>query len=324
MLNMAVFGPGNWAGRLVGSVQGKSEKVTFKAAASRDPEKHAEFGAKFGIAVAGRDDVLADPAIDAVLIATAHSDHRDLAVAAAGQGKHVFLEKPMALTVADARRIVDACDRAKVKLAHGFNRRFSPAYLEMLRRLHGSEIGELLHLEGQFSGPSGYSLKPGMWRAERTECPAGAMTARGIHALDAMISMAGPVKSVFCHSENRVIGVDVDDVTSGLLRFDSGATGYIASHHATGEIWRLQVYGTRGWMEMRGDTDLAIRTLGNDPETVPLVAADKERAELEAFADSVAGRKPYPVTNQQALNGIAAIEAMVASSQSGRLEPIHQ
>lgn len=323
MLKMAVFGPGKWASRLVGSVQGKSDKVAFAAAASRDPDKHAEFAAKFGISIAGREEVLADPAIDAVLIATAHSDHPDLAIAAAAQGKHVFLEKPMALTVEDARRIVDACDKAGVKLAHGFNRRFSPAYLEMLKRLHGSEIGELLHLEGQFSGPSGYALKTGMWRAERAECPAGAMTARGIHALDAMISMAGPVKSVFCHSENRVIGVDIDDVTSGLLRFDSGATGYIASHHATGEIWRLQVYGSKGWMEMRGDTELVICTLGNDAETVPLVATDKERAELEAFADCVAGRKSYPVTKQQALNGIAVIEAMVASSQTGELQPIH-
>lgn len=324
MLNMAVFGPGNWAGRLVGSVQGKSDKVAFKAAASRNPDKHAEFAAKFGISIAGRDEVLADPAIDAVLIATAHSDHRDLAIAAAEQGKHVFLEKPMALTAADARQIIEACDKARVKLAHGFNRRFSPAYREMLKRLHASEIGELLHLEGQFSGPSGYSLKPGMWRAERAECPVGAMTARGIHALDAMISMAGPVKSVFCFSENRVIGVDVDDVTSGLLRFDSGATGYISSHHATGEIWRLQVYGSKGWMEMRGDTDLVVRTLGNEPEAIPLIATDKERAELEAFADCIAGTKPYPATNQQALNGIAVIEAMVASSQSGALQPIHQ
>ncbi|QKV19678.1 Gfo/Idh/MocA family protein [Oricola thermophila] len=324
MLNIAVFGSGKWADRLVGSVQGKSEKIAFKAAASRNPDRHVDFGEKYGIAIRNYHEVLADPAIDAVLIATAHSSHRDLAVMAAEAGKHVFIEKPLALTVADAERIIAACDKAKVRLAHGFNRRFAPAYLEMVRRLHASEIGEMLHLEGQFSGPSGYALKPGTWRAERAECPAGAMTARGIHALDAMISMAGPVKSVFCYSERRVLDVDIDDVTSALLRFDSGVTGYLASHHATGEIWRLQAYGTRGWLEMRGDTDLVICKLGNDPERIPLVGTDKERAELEAFADFVAGGRAYPVTNQQALNGIAVVEAMISSAQSGRDTAIHQ
>ncbi|WP_041375871.1 Gfo/Idh/MocA family protein [Polymorphum gilvum] len=322
MLNLAIFGSGRWAERLVGSVQGKSDRVAFKAAASRTPDAHRDFGEEFGLAVVSRDEAIADPAIDAVVIATAHSDHRDLAVSAAAAGKHVFVEKPLALTSADARAMIQACDKAGVVIAHGFNRRFAPAYQDMLRRLYGSEIGELLHLEGQFSGPSGYMLKPGMWRAERAECPAGAMTARGIHALDAMIAMAGPVKTVYCHSETRVLPVDVDDVTSALLRFASGATGYIASHHATGEIWRLQVYGSKGWMEMRGDGDLLIRTLGNEPEAIAMAPLDKERAELEAFADAVAGSRPYPVTNAQALNGIAVIEAMVASAVSGAPQSI--
>ena len=322
MLRMAVFGPGKWAQRLVGSVQGKSSKVVFSAAASRRPDEHGDFGERFGIPVRSREEVLADPGIDAILIATAHSEHVEQALAAAAAKKHVFVEKPLALTHRDAERIVRACEEAGVRLGHGFNRRFSPAYLEMLRRLHASEIGELLHLEGQFSGPSGYDLKPGGWRASREECPAGAMTARGIHALDAMISMAGPVRSVFADSGNRVLPVDIDDVTSALLRFASGATGYIASHHATAEIWRLQIYGSKGWMEMRGDTDLTMATLKTAPETIPLTASDKERAELEAFADCVASGKNYPVTNAQAVNGIAVIEAMVASSRTGQAQPI--
>lgn len=317
MLRMAILGPGNWAKRLVGSVQGKSGTVKFTAAGSRAPERHGEFGEAFGIPVVPYADILKRGDVDAVLIATPHSEHRDQAIAAAKGGKHVFCEKPLALTAADADAIIAACAEAGVVLGHGFNRRFTPAYREIVRRISAGEIGQVLHVEGQFSGPSGFAIKPGAWRGDRVECPAGAMTPRGIHALDAMISLAGPVAQVFAYSDRRVIEADIDDVTSALVKFSGGATGYIASHHATGEIWRLQVYGSKGWLEMRGDSELVFQPVGGAAETVPLEAVDKERAELEAFAEAVAGRAPYPVTAEQARNGIAVVEAIVKSAGSG-------
>lgn len=322
MLNAAILGPGRWAARLVDSVQGRSNRLRFVAAGSHDPDRHAEFGDRFAMPVATYEAILADPAVEAVVIATPHSLHRPHAIAAAEAGKHVLVEKPLATTREDAQAIIAACRTAGVKLAHGFNRRFAPAYLEMLRRVHEVDIGELLHVEGQFSGPSGYRLKRGMWRADRAEAPAGAMTPRGIHALDSLISMAGPVISVFAYSEHRELAVDVDDVTSALLRFGSGVTGYIAAHQATAEIWRVLATGTRGWMEMRGPTELVVCTLESEPERIPLEAVDMERAELEAFADFVAGGS-YPVSNAQAVNGVAVIEAMVASARSGQLVRLH-
>ncbi|AEQ52545.1 Gfo/Idh/MocA family protein [Pelagibacterium halotolerans] len=318
MLNIAILGPGNWAKRLVGSVQGRSESVRFSVAGSRAPERHADFGAAFGIPVVPYASVYARENVDAVLIATPHSEHRDQAIAAARAGKHVFCEKPLALSAADADAIIAECDRAGVVLAHGFNRRFAPAYLEMARRIGAGELGTLLHIEGQFSGPSGLALKPGAWRATREQCPAGAMTARGIHALDTMIALAGPVSRVFAQSDRRVLEVDVDDVTSGLLRFAGGVTGYIASHHATAEIWRIQAYGTKGWLEMRSDNVLTFSPTDGANETVALDQVDKERSELEAFAAAVGGTAAYPVTSTQARNGIAVLQAMAQSAVSGQ------
>ena len=318
MLRMAILGPGNWAKRLVGSVQGKSGTVRFTVAGSRVPEKHREFGEAFGIPVVPYADILTRNDVDAVLIATPHSEHRDQAIAAAKAGKHIFCEKPLALTAADADAIIAACGEAGVVLGYGFNRRFTPAYQEIIRRIAAGDIGQVLHVEGQFSGPSGFAIKPGAWRGDRAECPAGAMTPRGIHALDAMISVVGSVVQVFAYSDRRVIQADIDDVTSALVKFSSGATGYIASHHATGEIWRLQFYGSKGWLEMCGDSELVFQPVGGAAETVPLEAVDKERAELEAFAEAVAGRTRYPVTAAEARNGIAVIEAIVKSAGSGR------
>src|SRR5690554_6618209 len=105
VVRRAILGPGNWAKRLVGSVQGKSGMVKFTAAGSRAPERHGEFGEAFGIPVVPYADILARGDVDAVLFATPHSEHRDQAIAAAKGGKHVFCEKPLALTAADADAI---------------------------------------------------------------------------------------------------------------------------------------------------------------------------------------------------------------------------
>jgi len=200
MLNAAIYGMGNWAGRLIDSVKA-SDKIRIVKGISRNPDKHSEFTAKTGTpVVSSYADVLKDPQIDAVVLATPHSLHHDHIVAAARAGKHVFCEKPLTLTRATAEAAVAACRAAGVTLGLGFNRRYTPAFLEMSRRISAGEIGEVLHIEGQHSGPSGYRLKAGNWRATRAESPGGGMAARGIHTLDSMIHIAGLVNSVYAHS----------------------------------------------------------------------------------------------------------------------------
>jgi len=137
-----------------------------------------------------------------------------------------------------------------------------------------------LHIEGQHSGPSGYRLKAGGWRTTRVEAPAGGMTARGIHTLDSMIQIAGLVNSVYAFSEHRKLPADVpmDDTTSMLLKFASGITGYLATVFVTGELWRLHVFGSKGWLEMRGNNDLTACGLEGAPQKTSLPAIDMEKA----------------------------------------------
>ena len=239
MLEVAICGLGRWGGRLIESVK-DSDKIRFVKNVTRDPARHAAFADQGLALTTSYDEVLADPAIDAVVLATPHSHHHVEIGAAAKAGKHVFVEKPFTLTAATARQAVEACRAAGVTLWLGFNRRYAPARIEMLRRIIAGEIGEVLHIEANFSGGSGYRLEAGMWRANRTESPGGAMTARGVHALDVMMEIAGEVKSVFAVSERRKIAVEVDDVTVAMMRFSGGATGYLGSLHATGECWRVQ------------------------------------------------------------------------------------
>ena len=256
MLRVAIYGLGRWGNRLLDSVR-ESDKIRVTTAISRDPARHAELAQRTGIRiVTSYARVLKDPEVDAVLLATPHSQHCAQVVQAAAAGKHVFVEKPFTLTRKTAERAVEACRAAGVTLALGFNRRFSPAFVEMVRRIEAGEIGQVLHVEGQNSGPTGHSLKPGNWRSTRKEAPGGGMTARGIHALDCLIRIAGPVASVCASSQKKALpaDIDMDDTTAMLLKFARGASGCLTAVFVTGDYWRVAAMGTQGWLEIRSDT----------------------------------------------------------------------
>jgi predicted dehydrogenase len=238
--------------RLLDSVR-ESRKIRFTTAVTRNPAGKQELAERFGLALsANYADVLAHRAIDAVVLATPHSQHAAEIVAAAQAGKHVFAEKPFTLTRDDAERAIKACRKAGVTLAVGFNRRYAPAYVEMKRRIAVGEIGTLRYLEGQFSGPPSYQTEPGNWRSNQTESPGGAMTARGVHVVDAMVHLAGPVATVCAFSERLQHEIDVDDTTACLMRFPGGVSGTLGTLHAASRVWRLQVFGSTGALEMRG------------------------------------------------------------------------
>ena len=320
MLNAAIYGLGRWGNRLVDSVQG-SDKIRFVKGISREPEKHKEFSQKTGVRVIsslGR--VLNDPEIGAVVLATPHSLHVKQIAQAAKAGKHVFCEKPLTLTRKTAEKAIEACRAAGVTLGIGFNRRYAPSFVEMMNRIRAGQIGKVLHVEAAHSGPTGYGLKPNTWRSDRNEAPGGGMTARGVHTLDAMIQVAGLVTSVYAFSDNRNLpeGIDMDDTTTMLMKFANGATGYLSSLFTTAELYRVHVFGTKGWLELRGDTELTFRGLEGAPEKITLPAADKEKAELEAFADAVEEKKNFVVPAEEAINGVAVLEAIEVSAKKGK------
>ena len=213
-----------------------------------------------------------------------------------------------------------SCRAAGVTLGMGFNRRYAPSFVEMMNRIRAGQIGDVLHVEAAHSGPTGYSLAPDSWRATRAEAPGGGMTARGIHTLDAMIQVGGLVSSVYAFSDNRKLpaGVDMDDTTSMLLKFANGVTGYLSSLFTTAELYRVHVFGSKGWLELRGDTELTFRGLQGAPEKITLPAVDKEKLGLEAFADAVEAKKPFLVPPEEAINGVAVLEAIVASAAKGK------
>ena len=323
MLNAAIWGVGRWGQTLVDSVQGKSDVIRFTDAVARTPAKYEEFARSRGLRL--HDDpaaVLDNPDVDALVIATANSQHASHVREAAAAGKHAFVEKPFGLDADDARRAVECCEGAGVTLAVGFNRRFLPSMRDLRAMVEEGELGTMLHVEGQFSGPSGLRIAPGFWRGTVAEAPGGGMTARGIHTLDAMIAICGRVSSVFATSQRRVLDIDLDDTTAALLKFESGVSAYLGTLMATGEYWRLHVFGSRGWAEMRGEGRLIVGDLDGRETVRDYERFDIERAELEAFARAVGGGAAFPVPPQEAVHGTAVLEALVRSAERGEVAKV--
>ncbi|MBT5049919.1 MAG: Gfo/Idh/MocA family oxidoreductase, partial [Rhodospirillaceae bacterium] len=217
MINAAIVGIGRWGQLLVESVQGKSDLIRFTAGVTRTRAKAEEFCAGHKIDL--RDDygeLINDSAIDAVVLATPHTQHEEQIIAAAKAGKQIFTEKPFTLSRASAERAMAACKEAGITVAIGHNRRFMKNTEALKAMVEAGELGTILHIDGNQSSDLG--MAKGAWRDSRDESPAGGMTSLGIHALDCMIHMGGAVAEVDAISTRRSIGYDVDDATAVLVR----------------------------------------------------------------------------------------------------------
>jgi predicted dehydrogenase len=330
MINAAIVGLGRWGQNLVNSVQGKSDKIRFVAGVLRHPENAREYAQRQGITLhSDLEKVLTDPAIDAIVLATPHTVHGEQIVAAVNAGKPVFSEKPFTLTSSDAAKALRAAERKNVTVGVAYNWRFQPALQEVRRMLEDGRLGRLLHIEGNFCGPSVYRFKKEHWRQQRDEGPAGGMTGRGVHVVDAMLYLAGQIDSVHAQSYRLALDYGIDDTTSMLFRFKSGATGYLGTIISTAETWRMQVFGSRGWVEV-GDVEhlttwqmkvcyIDPQNLLNHqrPQVVTFPQTSTERAELENFADAVADRRPLAVAGGDEEHGVAVLEAILESAARG-------
>ena len=331
MINAAIVGLGRWGQNLVNSIQGKSDKIRVVAGATRTVSKAADYAKQHGFPLYDSyEKVLADPQIDAIIVATPHTQRVEIISAAAQAGKHVFTEKPLALNKQDGDAIINACAKHKVTLAVGFNWRFQPALQEIKRMLADGRLGKLLHIEGNFCGPSVYRFGPDHWRLNPEEGPAGGMTGRGVHVVDAMLYLSGQIDTVFAQSYRRVLDYGIDDTTSMLFRFRNGATGYLGTFIATAETWRMQVFGAKGWAEV-GDvqhlTTWEMRVcyvnpenlhVHHKPEVMKFPELSTERAELENFARAITEKRPLAVAGGDEEHGAAVFEAILKSAQTGK------
>jgi len=318
VIDAAIVGLGRWGQRLVTSVQGKSRKLRFVRGMVRNPDKVRDFAIEHDLEVsANLTDVLADPNVQAVVLATPHSAHIEQIVAAARAGKAVLCEKPLALTTADALRAVSACEQAGVLLGVGHDKRYLASMRELARVVKSGELGQILHIEGNSSNE--VSLQHyAPWRGSETEAPGLSMTATGVHIVDAFVNLIGPVRRVQAQAMSHQPVPGPIDTVSVLFEFANKATGVLTSVRPTPYFWRVHVFGTSGSAEAIGESDLVVRLSGKKLQHITLEPVDTVRAALEAFADALSGRAAYPMPTEQIIGTIAAFEAANESIASGK------
>lgn len=312
----AIIGLGRWGQNLVAAnAANSSSGLLFSHAATRSPKKAGTFCAEHSLRLmSGYEEVLASADVDAVVLATPHSQHADQICMAAKAGKHVFVEKPLALDLCEAEQAVLAARASGIKLCAGFNRRFLPAFQDLQTAIEEGVLGQPLHVEGAFSGSFGYQYTNEMWRGDVSENPAGGMAAMGIHILDAMIALLGPVRRVSAISRHVAVPSQLNDVTSVALDFVSGATGSLSTLMSTGSFWRLHLFGSKGWGQMPDQTRLTMSDLAGKQIENRYDSNDSLALELDAFAHSIRHGAQYPVTHAQALAGVAAMESISISA----------
>lgn len=325
MLNAAVVGLGWWGKQITRCLE-NSQHIKVTHGVEVQPAGVADFVREHSLRVsASLDEVLADRAVDAVIVATPHSQHEAQVLKAVSAGKQVFCEKPLALTGEGAQRMIQACEKAGIVLGIGHERRFEPAMEHVLRSVTGGELGRILHLEANVSHNLFASLDPSSWRVNAKDAPAGAMTALGIHVTDLFISFVGHPRSVQAKTAKVVpIAPGIDHV-SAQIDFVSGATAAFTCLSSTPFHGRLAVYGTGGWIEVRENgnvdkgkpTDVVIADAEGNRTIATYAATNTVLANFESWAQAASGRGTYRFTREQLLDNIRLLEAIVTSAENG-------
>lgn len=313
MINAAIVGLGWWGKNIADAVQGKSKKLRFVHGVTQELDATRDYAQAKGFRLSATlDEALADPQVQAVVLATPHSLHCRQVQQVAAAGKAVFCEKPLSLTRADAQRAVDACKKAGVPLGVGQNKRFWPSCTELRRVVASGVLGRIMHVEGHYSNEhSSKFFAP--WRDLPSETPGAGMTGTGIHILDAFANIAGPAEKITAQFISHREGGDPRDTVSVLFKFNNNISGFLGAVRASPLYFRVHVFGDEGSVEALDETRVIVRLKGSQTEVKDFPKIDSVLAEIDAFADAVAGVSPYPITMNEMVDTIASFDAVIRS-----------
>jgi predicted dehydrogenase len=321
-VKVAMIGLGWWGKKMTAVLQKAQDDIVIVSAAEPNPEG-AAFAAANGFKhYSNFKDALKHPGVEAVILATPHSLHAEQIKAAAAAKKHIFCEKPLALTKKGAEYAVNACKKNKLILGMGHERRWDPPVAKMLEMARSGQLGRIQQVEGNFSHDKFTTLDKSNWRLNKKEAPVGGMTATGIHLTDLSVALLGPAKDLRVSCEKLSSKIPQGDTMSVHIRFKGGGTSYVSASLAMPFISRFAVFGSKGWIEIRDkahveapDGWVVTAAMAGEKITVTeLPAAEPVKDNLVAFARAIRKQAAYPITAKDLINNIAILEAIIKSA----------
>ena len=339
-VKLALIGAGAWSGA-VGDAMMKSQKVRLVTCFDVDSRKQQALSEKFDCQQeTSFEDVLKRDDIDGVHLISPNAVHAEQATLAARHGKHVFVEKPIANTLADAKEMIAACQKANVVLMVGHHLRRLTGFRKLKALIADGTIGEPIQVEANFSQNLGFALTPESfrWRGDDSGCPAGALMTLGIHHADLLNYLLGPIESVFSFFNKLYIEAPVEDVSTTIFQFKSGILGYLGSNYASPKACWVYVYGTEAnllctvtlqqlpfeeyllrWQMIDQDTRLQIFRKGRTgSEDIAFDTGNPILEEIDEFADCILTGKKPETDGEGALQALALVRAAVESARSGK------
>ena len=294
-----------------------------------------KYGAKYAFTT--HEELLAIDEIEAVYIASPVFCHKEQALAAAKAGKHILLEKPMGLTVADSEEIIEACDAAGVKLGVGFMMRFHAYHQAMKQLIADGKIGDIVSMRAQFS--CWYPEMANCWRQDKKLSGGGALMDLGIHCIDLLQYISG-LEAVECFgfAQNQTFNYSADDSASVIMKMSNGALAYVDVNFnipdAAGSA-PLEFYGTKGSIIASGTLSQvmsgSVKVLacpeakGYDaqqdhnlvePIELTIEEGNMYTLELDAFANAIINDTEPPVSGKGTLSVQKIIESVYTSNGS--------
>ena len=319
-LRVACIGMGWWSDVLADAIV-RSGKLKIVACYTRSVDKRAAFAAKYGCRDASSyEEILADPAIEAIINTTPNDAHLSTTSAAATAGKHVFLDKPIANTVSEGRAITQACAKAGVLLGLGYQRRREVQFRWIRHQIDQGIFGQLVNAEANISRDRLGKIDLSSWRYQAAGMPGGVMLQIGIHYADVLEYLLGPIKAVSGRLVQLVLPGDNPDVASLIFEHESGALSTLnASYASASEHYLMNIYGKEATAYY--DTHNGLRLLKRSTDCPVAIACDANDTiveQLEEFAGAVRGRGRPEVGGEYATTSLAVIRAGIVSAREGR------
>jgi predicted dehydrogenase len=319
---LAFVGTGMWAPRLAAAAGRAGLEIA--TCFSRDAERRAAFAEQFGCAPAASfEAAIMHEDVSGVVLATPNDVHEEQAVACAGAGRHVFVEKPIADTLDAGERMRDACEEAGVALMVGHAFRRLGAVRKARELLDAGALGRVVLAEANMSLPG--TFRHGAWRAERSSNRGGPIMQLGIHHLDTLGYLLGPVRRSSGRFAHVHADADIDDVGVVTLEYESGALATLTGSYVSPKTLSLRLLGTDAVLDLRTDFSVwpdaqaldrvTTLTLGGEP--VDFEECDMLADELAEFGRCMRG-EAEPETG--AREGLAALAAVLEALESDRVE----
>ena len=319
-VRVASLGMGWWSDVLADAA-GRTPDIEIVKCFTRSEDKRNAFAEKYNCqAMASYGEILADDSIQGIINTTPNPVHLETTRAAAEAGKHVFLDKPIANTISDAKAITQIVKDCGTILSVGYQRRRESHFQWIRDRIAEGKFGKMVQAEANISRDREGKFDLTSWRYTAAGMPGGVMLQIGVHYVDVLETILGRVVTVSGMASQLILPGDNPDVAGLLMKHENGAVSTLnAGYASASEYYLMNIYGK----EMTAYYDLhnGLRTLKRHSDEVVPVTCEKNDAiaeELEEFAACIRdGAKPT-VDGQRATESLAVILAGITSAKEGR------